>query len=276
MAGGAWIEHMAHGSLALALSAFCALAQADTATEAPAHLVLYWAAWGSPAEAPVAINGRPVGVLARGAYLPLALMPGRYLVRIGHMQGELVSLSSGQTEFEEYGADSHALAAAGWLTSRPAGEATPRLAELNNRAGEEGVVIPYGVYPLSDEEVAAAGSEPGLPAPPAAAVPVRSAVPDRASAAPGKTATPAAPPVMPAGLARWAYYQGLASPKAFVVFESGAWRFWHGRPDAAQQAADLCARSQAPRCWLYAIDDRVVWQADVTRRIARREQLPPR
>ena len=37
-------------------------------------------------------------------------------------------------------------------------------------------------------------------------------------------------------------------------------------------ALDSCARD-GKVCWLYAVDDRVVWQADVDKRIGRSAQL---
>ena len=43
-------------------------------------------------------------------------------------------------------------------------------------------------------------------------------------------------------------------------------------PEAMTKALDYRAR-EGRRCWLYAADDRVVWSADVSRRIGSSSQL---
>ena len=79
-------------------------------------------------------------------------------------------------------------------------------------------------------------------------------------------------PISDAGRERYAYFLTLPRPRAFVVYEDGAWRFYSKDPEAMTKALDYCAR-QGRRCWLYAADDRVVWNADVTRRIGSASQL---
>jgi hypothetical protein len=79
-------------------------------------------------------------------------------------------------------------------------------------------------------------------------------------------------PISDAGRERYAYFLTLPKPRAFVVYEDGAWRFYSKDPEAMTKALDYCAR-QGRRCWLYAADDRVVWNADVTRRIGSASQL---
>jgi uncharacterized protein YbjQ (UPF0145 family) len=79
-------------------------------------------------------------------------------------------------------------------------------------------------------------------------------------------------PISDAGRERYAYFLTLPKPRAFVVYEDGAWRFYAKDPEAMAKALDYCAR-QGRRCWLYAADDRVVWNADVTRRIGSTSQL---
>ena len=69
----------------------------------------------------------------------------------------------------------------------------------------------------------------------------------------------AAVPVKEAGKARYNHYLGLPPPKAFAVTDSGNWYFSQGDGRAMQLALEAC---KAQRCWLYAVDDRVVWNAD--------------
>jgi len=79
-------------------------------------------------------------------------------------------------------------------------------------------------------------------------------------------------PVSAAGKDRYAHFLALPRPRAFAVAEDGSWRFWADDPDAMTKALDDCARA-GKRCWLYAVDDRVVWDADAARRIASSAQL---
>ena len=79
-------------------------------------------------------------------------------------------------------------------------------------------------------------------------------------------------PISEAGRERYAYFLTLPLPRAFVVYEDGAWRFYSRDPEAMAKALDYCAR-QGRRCWLYATDDRVVWSADVAQRIGSLAQL---
>ena len=74
------------------------------------------------------------------------------------------------------------------------------------------------------------------------------------------------------GKERYAHFLTLPRPRAFAVAEDGSWRFWADDPDAMTKALDDCARA-GKRCWLYAVDDRVVWDADAGRRIASSAQL---
>jgi len=79
-------------------------------------------------------------------------------------------------------------------------------------------------------------------------------------------------PIGDAGRERYAYFLTLPKPRAFVVYEDGAWRFYSKDPEAMTKALDYCAR-EGRRCWLYAADDRVVWSADVSQRIGSSTQL---
>jgi len=114
-----------------------------------------------------------------------------------------------------------------------------------------------------------------------ASVTLRAQIAHAAPAAPG--AAPAfaalddvaAVPLGAAGRERYAHFLTLPAPRAFVVHEDGAWRFWSADPDATAKALDYCS-SRIRRCWLYAVDDRVVWAADVEHRIGGRDPADPR
>ncbi|WP_431097305.1 dienelactone hydrolase family protein [Polaromonas aquatica] len=75
----------------------------------------------------------------------------------------------------------------------------------------------------------------------------------------------AAVPLSDAGKARYAHFRTLPNPKAFAVTEKGGWYFNAGEPEAMATTFRLCAKAKS-RCWLYAVDDQVVWQVDVTAR----------
>jgi dienelactone hydrolase len=75
----------------------------------------------------------------------------------------------------------------------------------------------------------------------------------------------AAVPLSEAGKARYAHFRGLTSPKAFAVTEKGGWYFNAGEPEAMATVFQLCAKAKS-RCWLYAVDDQVVWQTEVAAR----------
>ena len=79
-------------------------------------------------------------------------------------------------------------------------------------------------------------------------------------------------PISEAGRERYAYFLTLPKPRAFVVYEDGGWRFYSKDPEAMTKALDYCAR-EGRRCWLYAADDRVVWNADPSQRVGSSSQL---
>jgi len=81
-------------------------------------------------------------------------------------------------------------------------------------------------------------------------------------------------PISAEGQARYRHYLTLPSPKAFVVLENGGWRMVWKDAEAMTKALDFCAR-QGKACWLYAVDDRVVWTADRAARIGQSRQLAP-
>lgn len=71
-------------------------------------------------------------------------------------------------------------------------------------------------------------------------------------------------PVSEAGRARYAHYLSLPVPKAFVVTEKGGWYFGQGEGAAMRTALQACKQV---RCWLYAVDDQVVWSAEPAARV---------
>ncbi len=79
-------------------------------------------------------------------------------------------------------------------------------------------------------------------------------------------------PATPAGKDRYAHFLTLPKPRAFVFLDDGTWRFWADDPDAMTKVFDDCTRV-GKRCWLYAVDDNVVWNADESRRIGSVAQL---
>ena len=79
-------------------------------------------------------------------------------------------------------------------------------------------------------------------------------------------------PLRPEGKERYRHYLTLAAPKAFIIYDTGGWRFWSNDRNAMTNALDQCAR-EGKTCWLYAVDDRVVWQADVDKRVGKSAQL---
>ena len=56
------------------------------------------------------------------------------------------------------------------------------------------------------------------------------------------------------------------APKAFAIDELGNTRQVEHARDAMVRVLDACTREHV-RCWLYAVDDRVVWSADVEQRV---------
>lgn len=72
-------------------------------------------------------------------------------------------------------------------------------------------------------------------------------------------------PVSERGRVRYAQYLELAKPKAFAITEKGGWYFRSEDAEAMQWVLQRCEKSG--KCWLYAVDGRVVWTRDVATRI---------
>ena len=68
------------------------------------------------------------------------------------------------------------------------------------------------------------------------------------------------------------HYLAFRSPRAFAIDEQGHGRYVEHARDAMARVLDRCAQEHV-RCWLYAVDDRVVWQADVDKRVGLSSQL---
>lgn len=71
---------------------------------------------------------------------------------------------------------------------------------------------------------------------------------------------------------RYREYLALRSPKAFAIDELGNGRHVEHARDAMVRVLDRCAQEHL-RCWLYAVDDRIVWNADVEQRVGLSSQL---
>jgi len=80
-------------------------------------------------------------------------------------------------------------------------------------------------------------------------------------------------PVREAGKDRYRHYLTLQPPKAFIVTEKGGWKMYFRSADAIALGLDHCEQIKIG-CWLYAVDDRVVFTADPAKRISRVSQLP--
>ncbi len=68
------------------------------------------------------------------------------------------------------------------------------------------------------------------------------------------------------GKARYQHYLTLPAPKAFAISEDGLWRIVANDAKAVPRALEACV-SRGYACWLYAVDDQVVWQEDATKRV---------
>jgi len=79
-------------------------------------------------------------------------------------------------------------------------------------------------------------------------------------------------PVREEGKDRFRHYLTLRPPKVFVVLSTGGWRFWSNDPESIAKGLQFCSQQQNP-CWLYAVDDRVVWHPDISKRIGKPEQV---
>jgi hypothetical protein len=76
----------------------------------------------------------------------------------------------------------------------------------------------------------------------------------------------AAVPLDEKGRERYRHYLGLAAPKAFAISEKARPYYASDDPFATRTLVNIC-RNAKVKCWLYAVDDRVVWSADPAARV---------
>lgn len=67
-------------------------------------------------------------------------------------------------------------------------------------------------------------------------------------------------------------YRAKRGPKAFAVKSSGGCRYTNGSADVMERLIAECERA-GDLCWLYAVDNSVVWHREVDARISRVSQL---
>lgn len=79
-------------------------------------------------------------------------------------------------------------------------------------------------------------------------------------------------PIKESGKQLYRRYLAATAPKAFVLYEDGASMYQWGKEEAMTLALDQCAR-EGRKCWLYAVDDRVVWDRNIQNRISNSGQL---
>lgn len=92
------------------------------------------------------------------------------------------------------------------------------------------------------------------------------AVPPASSFAPSNDI--GAVPLRDAGKARYQHYLTLPSPKAFAISEEGSWRLVADDAKAIENVLNACV-SRGHACWLYAVDDQVVWHPEPGRRVGK-------
>jgi dienelactone hydrolase len=76
----------------------------------------------------------------------------------------------------------------------------------------------------------------------------------------------AAVPLDEKGRERYKHYLGLSVPKAFAITAKGHSHYSSDDAEAMRTAMDVCQKAKV-RCWLYAVDDQVVWSRDEPARI---------
>jgi dienelactone hydrolase len=68
------------------------------------------------------------------------------------------------------------------------------------------------------------------------------------------------------GRERYQHYLGLAAPKAFAISAKGRPYYASDDAFATRTLVDICRKNKV-KCWLYAVDERVVWSADPAARV---------
>jgi hypothetical protein len=77
------------------------------------------------------------------------------------------------------------------------------------------------------------------------------------------------------GKANYRQYLTMPAPKAFVIYSDGSTRAYSSDPDAMSKSLDTCV-NEGKGCWLYAVDDTVVWSANEALRIGMSARLRKR
>jgi len=77
------------------------------------------------------------------------------------------------------------------------------------------------------------------------------------------------------GKARYMVYLAASSPKAFAIGADGSWSMFTNNPTAMRNALTRCMAAKLTSCWLYAVDDKVVWQADPNNRVSLDQTVTP-
>ncbi|GAA5171074.1 hypothetical protein GCM10025770_35100 [Viridibacterium curvum] len=81
-------------------------------------------------------------------------------------------------------------------------------------------------------------------------------------------------PIVESELGAYRAFLAKPAPRTFVVLDGGTSKYWVGT-SAMENALRYCEASPIG-CWLYAVDDVVVWSKEASQRISRRDQLPMR
>ena len=86
----------------------------------------------------------------------------------------------------------------------------------------------------------------------------------------------AAVPLSEKGRERYAHYLTLGAPKAFAITEKKGWFLRSDDAEAMAVVLRHCERAKV-RCWLYAVDERVVWTREPAARTdaARLQRVAP-
>lgn len=81
-------------------------------------------------------------------------------------------------------------------------------------------------------------------------------------------------PVREQGRGSYLRFLTLPSPRAFAIRSDGGWVIASNSATAMADVLNTCER-EGKTCWLYAVDDRVVWVSEVNQRIGQARQLVP-
>lgn len=68
--------------------------------------------------------------------------------------------------------------------------------------------------------------------------------------------------------AKYKVYLSAPAPKAFVISQLGGWRWLSNDSMAMRKTLAICLAKPGAQCWLYAVDDKVVWQSEESKRVS--------